>query len=100
MENKLNKWFDAAKHSPPMISTKEVGAMISNPPAAKGGLSTLRKTVFMGTILLIVIGWLYWLNSIAPVDIINQQESTKLVTIIADDTLKAEDEIADFTKRL
>lgn len=88
MENKLNKWFDAAKHNPPMISTKEVGAMISNPPAVKGRLSTLKKTVFMGTIFLIITSWLYWMNVSAPFETSIQKETTQQSEIVVGDTLK------------
>jgi hypothetical protein len=68
MENNVNKWFDAARHNPPMITIEEVGAMISNPPASRGGLSTLKKLIFMGTVLTCIISGLIWFNQAGTSD--------------------------------
>jgi hypothetical protein len=100
MENKLNKWFDAAKQHPPIISTKEVEAMISNPPAAKGGFSTIQKSIFMGTVLLIITSWLYWMNTTTQEETNNQNGVTSNEVINTNDTQKAMEEVSNFAKQL
>lgn len=105
MENKLNKWFDAAKHNQPVIPAEEVGAMISNPPAVtigakgtKGRFSTFQKSIFMGTLLLIITSWFFWMNDTTQGETDNLTEIANEEAII--DTPKASDEVTDFPKQL
>jgi hypothetical protein len=76
MENKVNKWFEAAKRAEPIISAKDVEVMISNPPAAKGRFFSFRKRIVMGTLFLIITGWLYWFTFSTPAELNKPNEVT------------------------
>jgi hypothetical protein len=74
MENNLNKWFEAAKASDPILTANEVEAMISNPPAVKGGFSTLKRSVFMTSLFVLIFGIWFWGGEKPSSTIVLQQE--------------------------
>jgi hypothetical protein len=90
MENSLNKWFNAARQHETLLNIKEVEAMISQPPAVKGGFSIVQKGVFMLTIIGVILSFIFWFNpsSFTVSEMAQPQESNTAERLEAPTQLK------------
>jgi hypothetical protein len=62
MENKLDKWFDAAKQANPVISVQEIEAMIKTSTTEVRVKSIFKKYMIMGISLATLVGLTWMLN--------------------------------------